>query len=261
MWSEWPEDATHDRLIGPWYFYQRKGGHRTSTDDVLAAWLASKICEAQPPETYIDIGCGIGSVLLMTAHRLRPSHSHGVEAQAQSATMALRSVRELPEDAPPISIHHGDLRDPSLVLPKADLITGSPPYFPLGAGVLSPDPQRVACRFETRGGVEAYCEAAARLLKPEGVFCIVFIAKEIPRMEAAARAAGLHERVRSVWKTRSDNDEAFLSVHAYCLQTAAAASTPTEYWEGSVRDAEGRHTPEYRDLRVFMGWETVTPPR
>lgn len=255
MWSDWPADATHDRLIGDWYFYQRKGGHRTSTDDVLAAWLASKLWKGEPPSTYIDIGCGIGSVLLMTAYRLRPEQSIGVEAQEQSATMALRSIEELPPGAPSILLHHGDLRD--AVLPKADLITGSPPYFPLGAGVLSPDPQRVACRFETRGGVEAYCEAAARLLKPEGLFCIVFIAKEIPRMEAAAKAAGLKELVRSVWRTRSDNAEAFLSVHAFCLASAARAAHAMETWEGAVRNPDGTHTEAYRELRVFMGWEST----
>lgn len=254
MWSAWPDDATHDRLIGAWRFYQRRGGHRTSTDDILAAWLAVRLWSGEPPARYIDIGCGIGSVLLMTAHRLRPLKSYGIEAQSQSATMAHRSVQELPSDAPPIDIVHADLRE--MDLPRADLITGSPPYFPVGTGVPSPDPQRFACRFETRGGVEAYCKAAARLLAPEGLFTMVFIARETPRVEAAAEAAGLVECARSLWKTREDHDEPFLSVHAFCLPDAARAKAPRQIIEGSVRQANGEYAQSYADVRSLMGLDT-----
>lgn len=256
MWSDWPEDATHDRLIGDWFFYQRKGGHRTSTDDVLVAWLASRLFADTPPSTYIDIGCGIGSVLLMTAHRVRPTQSYGLEAQEQSATMAHRSVQELPENAPPITIIHGDLRAPDAFSMQAELVTGSPPYFPLGTGVLSPDPQRVACRFEVRGGVEAYLEAAARLLKDDGVFCLVFIASELARVEAAAAQVGLVEFHRVLWKTREDHAEYFLSVHAFCRASSPRAAVPRVEEFAAVRNAKGAHTDAYRELRQFMGWSS-----
>src|SRR5699024_6661169 len=144
-----------------------------------------------------------------------------------------------PPSAPPIEILYGDLRE--VELPRADLITGSPPYFPVGTGVPSPDPQRFACRFETRGGVEAYCDAAARLLAPEGLFTMVFIARETPRVEAAAQAAGLVECARSLWKTREDHAEPFLSVHAFCLPDAARASSSFQRIDGAVRQADGAY--------------------
>lgn len=256
MWSEWPNDSTHDLLIDSWYIYQRKGGHRTSTDDVLAAWLAARLTCGTPVQNYIDIGCGIGSVLLMTANRVRPAQAIGIEAQPQSATMAYRAVQELPDDAPPITILHGDLRDlDAFDLPAADLITGSPPYFPVGTGVLSPDPQRQACRFELRGGIEEYCQAAASLLAPDGLFCVVFIAKELERLEAAAAAAGLVETHRSLWYMRSDATEPFLSVHAMKRADAFASPPIRKEERGSVRTAEGTHTGEYIALRRFMGWQ------
>lgn len=251
MWSVWPDDATHDRLIGSWYFYQRRGGHRTSTDDILAAWLAVRLWEGDAPLRYIDIGCGIGSVLLMTAHQLRPTHSIGIEAQAQSATMALRSVQELPKDAPDIQILHQDLRE--VQLPPADLITGSPPYFPIGTGVPSPDPQRFACRFETRGGVEAYCESAARLLAPHGLFTLVFIAREAERVQAAAERSGLVECARSLWKTREDHHEPFLSVHALCHPTSQYAQRDAFDFGGAVRAKNGEYTESYQEVRRLMG--------
>lgn len=190
----------------------------------------------------------------MTAHQLRPKQSIGVEAQAQSATMALRSVQELPDDAPPIQILHQDLRE--VDVPKADLITGSPPYFPIGTGVPSPDPQRFACRFETRGGVEAYCEAAARLLQPEGLFTLVFIAREAERVSAAAAQAGLVECARSFWKTREDNPDAFLSVHAFCHPGSPYATQSPEKILGAVRAVNGDYTDAYKEVRRLMSLDS-----
>ena len=95
-WDEpegWPDDVRRDRLIGDWHIYQRTGGHRTSTDDLITAWLASQSV-ASPPARYLDLGCGIGSVLLMVSHRLTPTVAIGVEAQPQSAHMAKRAVAE-----------------------------------------------------------------------------------------------------------------------------------------------------------------------
>lgn len=250
MSSAWPTDATYDRLIGPWHFYQRRGGHRTSTDDILAAWLAVRLWEGEAPARYLDIGCGIGSVLLMTAYRLRPEQSTGVEAQEQSAQMAARSVAELPDDAPKIQILHGDLRE--IALPASDLITGSPPYFPIGTGVPSADPQRFACRFETRGGVEAYCEAAARLLSDDGLFTLVFIARERDRVTRAAHDAGLIECGQSLWKTREDHSEPFLSVHAFCRPDSPRARTQKFFLEGAVRKENGEYSESYAQVRKLM---------
>ncbi|MCA9534831.1 MAG: hypothetical protein KC593_14165, partial [Myxococcales bacterium] len=64
---EWPADVTYDRLIGDVYLYQRRGGHRTGTDDVLTAYYATHRASG-PSASYLDLGCGVGSVLLMVAH-------------------------------------------------------------------------------------------------------------------------------------------------------------------------------------------------
>ena len=108
--------------------------------------------------------------------------------------MARRAVRELPEGVPTIDILHSDFRD--FVRPGSDpgysLITGSPPYFPLGTGVLPADAQRRACRFEARGGVAAYGEAASRWLAPGGRFYFVFQTTWDLRCLEAIAAHGLH---------------------------------------------------------------------
>ena len=92
-------------------------------------------------------------------------------------------------------IRAGDFRDSNILRAdeRFDLITGSPPYFPLGAGVESEHPQKLACRFELRGTVADYCSTAAKHLAPGGFFACVFPNEpaQLARVEAGAKAAGL----------------------------------------------------------------------
>ena len=124
----WPDDARRDRLIGDWHIYQREGGHRTSTDDLITAWYAVHRV-SRPPARYLDLGCGLGSVLLMVSHRLRPALAHGVEAQAQSVSLAQRAIAELPEHESKVSVDHADFRRAFRDVCPHDLIFLDPPYL------------------------------------------------------------------------------------------------------------------------------------
>jgi tRNA1Val (adenine37-N6)-methyltransferase len=248
----WPEDATYDALIGRWSIYQREKGHKTSTDDVLTAWLGYHCMAGRSSRRYLDLGCGIGSVLLMTCHALQPGYALGIEAQQQSAAMAAATIARLP-DAGEIDLKQGDFRelDVAGVHHSFDLVTGSPPYFPVGTGTMSADYQRSACRFELRGGVEAYCEAAERAMTPEARFVLVFQTQWDERVLQAAGAVSLELQQRVDVKMRVDNDQPFLSVYEF-------ARTPTELQVQSfaVRDEEGAITPEYRAIRTELGLST-----
>lgn len=248
----WPADARRDRLIGDWHLYQRKGGHRTSTDDVVTAWFAVARSGGVTPDRYLDLGCGIGSVLLMVSHRLRPAAALGVEAQDQSVVMVRRTVAELPQGGAAIEILHGDFREVPFAGPEDaggyDLITGSPPYFPIGTGVLPADAQRRACRFEVRGGVEGYCETAARCLSADGRFYLVFQTRGDARVVAAASAAGLHVTARADLFMREGRAEPFLTV--YELRRSPATLETVTF---AIRDRTGEITDEYMSARRELG--------
>ena len=74
-----------------------------------------------------------------------------------------------------------------------DIVTGTPPYFPLRNGALPQDAGRGQCAFECRGGIEAYLGACARNLShavsARCVLCQTFL--EVRRTEASAKVNGL----------------------------------------------------------------------
>ncbi|MFW2388674.1 MAG: tRNA1(Val) (adenine(37)-N6)-methyltransferase [Polyangiales bacterium] len=244
--TSWPQDASRDRLIGDWHIYQRRGGHRTSTDDLITAWYAVHRNPGRP-ERYLDLGCGIGSVLLMVCHKLRPTFAVGVEAQDQSVLMARRSVAELQDPRSEIEVRHADFRE--VGDERFDLVTGSPPYFPLGTGVLPADAQRRACRFEERGGVEAYVGAAARVLGARARLYVVFQTRGSRRVMEAAGREQLHLSGRADFAMRADDREPFLSVFELSRE---AVESPHRF-RCAVRDADGEVSAEYQKLRVELG--------
>ena len=175
----WKTDATlcdDAQMPAGWLIAQRTRGHRHSIDDVLTAWYALKI--SPPVASHLDLGTGIGTVGLLVHWGMGPhSRLTGIEAQPVSFRLWQSNVlgNQLSDQ---IRCLHGDLRDLHCD-ERFPLITGSPPYFPVGTGVLPADSQKAHARFELRGGVEAYAQAAKRQLTRDGwfVFCFPYAQK------------------------------------------------------------------------------------
>jgi len=242
-----PEPTSFDRLAGDWRIHQLVGGHRFSTDDLFTAWVAAET--APKATTLCDIGAGIGSVGLMALWRMRPSATLvAVEAQEVSHTLMKRTVADnnLGER---VSCRWGDLRDPALLPEVAhfDLVTGSPPYIPVGRGVMSPHPQRAACRMELRGTIADYAQTAARILQPDGHFVVCFVAAD-PRGEPAITAAGLHLKVRQDIVFRADHP-ALITVFVAQHEPGPCDRRAPFY----IRGADGEWTEPYHDMREAMG--------
>ena len=187
------EGETLDAISGFFRLFQLKDGHRFSTDDVLTAWYGTSW--APCARTALDLGSGIGTVGMMAAWRLQGTRFVTVEAQEESARLARKSAawNGLEER---YEIRVGDFRDPGVISAEEqfDLVLGSPPYFPHGSGVEGEHPQKVACRFETRGNIADYCLTAAKHLEPGGLFACVFPvspAMQEKRVHEGAQAAGL----------------------------------------------------------------------
>jgi tRNA1(Val) A37 N6-methylase TrmN6 len=143
--------------------------------------VAARACEAAPSRC-LDLGCGIGSVLLMTAWRFPEAACLGIEAQRVSFELCRRSIRYNGVEGR-VEVRLNDFREEPLE-PVYELVTGTPPYFPPGTGTQSQKVQAAPARFEHRGGVEAYCEAMVRALAPRGVGVLCAGAGQAERMRA-----------------------------------------------------------------------------
>jgi tRNA1Val (adenine37-N6)-methyltransferase len=238
-------------LTGDWRILQLTRGHRWSLDDLVTAWFAAEQLRAEPPERILDLGCGIGAVLLMLAWCFPTARCTGIEAQASCAMMARRSVAWNGVGGR-CEVRSGDLRQPDVVPegPVYGLVTGTPPYLPAGAATRPRRPQQGACHIEDRGGIESYCEAACRAMAPDAPFVVCHAWPQARRVERAARAAGLvlHSRVDVI--PRSGKQPLF---SVFAMRRGGALVCPPGVCELVVRDTTGRRTEAFRELRARMG--------
>jgi tRNA1(Val) A37 N6-methylase TrmN6 len=248
--------------VGDWRIFQLRRGHRWSLDDFATAYVALETARAHGRvTTALDLGCGIGSVLLMVAWGLPAARVLGIEAQATSVGLARRSLAYDGADDR-CQVRLGDLRDEQL-LPEAgqfDLVTGTPPYLPLGTGLVSDRAQRGPCCFETRGGLEDYCRAAARALAPGGAFVVCSGAQDPEgRAERAAAEAGLAVH-RSVEVIPKEGKLPLFYVHVMRRRTSEpalgrvdAATAPLTREQFVSRCRDGSRHPDMHRARAFMG--------
>ncbi len=240
-------------LSGDFRIFQQKRGHRWSLDDFVTAAVALEAVESHGVQVVdaADIGCGIGSVLMMVAWAFPSARVRGVEAQDVSAALARRSLAfNGLEDR--CHVANGDLRDPESIEGAGtfQLVTGTPPYIPLGHGLVSEKIQRGPCCFETRGGVEDYARTAARLLAPGGLFITCAGASPEKRAEDAVRAAGLSVKGRVDVIPREGKSVLFRVVVARAEPAGDAAPSPTTF---VVRDREARLTEQMKAARGRLG--------
>lgn len=230
------------RLTRRFVLWQRVRGHRSATDDILCAFAG----HAAMPDAgaILDLGAGQGAVALMLVGVNPRATVTAVEAQAVSFRLLERNVAEndLSTRVRPI---HADLREVDFGASRFDLITGSPPYVPLGRGVLPRDAQRAAARFELRGGIEDYCAAAGRWLAADGRAVFLMDAAQEQRSQAAVVQAGLAV-------------EELLRVHPrqgararFCVYRLAHRAVAAKLVERSlsIRDEGGQWTADFRAVR------------
>jgi len=248
---------TLDAISGHFRLFQLRDGHRFSTDDILTAWYGTTWCPAA--RTALDLGSGIGTVGMICAWRLPGAKFVTVEAQSESVTLARKSARYNGlEDR--YEIRTGDFRAPEIFRAgeKFDLVTGSPPYFPLGAGVESEHPQKLACRFELRGTIADYCATAAKQLAPGGFFACVFPDEPAQRARVEVAAKNSHlVIVRQRPVVFREGDPALVALFGMMR-----AEDLPEWFRGQtwtepdliIRTRDGKIHPEYSAVKLAIGF-------
>lgn len=246
-------ELTDDAIAGSWRIFQRRRGHRYSLDDLVTAWEAART--RPDARSYADLGCGIGSVLLMVAYKLdSAARIAAIEAQEVSFELARRNLARNGVDER-VRLVQGDLRRPDLfdVLggSRFDLVTGTPPYLAPEAASPSTDDQRTHARLEMRGGVEAYLAAAAPLLAEGGRFIVCCDARRPERALEGGAAAGLVPVRRRDVVPRAGRKGPLFTVWTFARR-GDVSGPPIEESPLVARDERGGRTDMAHDLRRFF---------
>ena len=268
----WPKNGEElCNLVGSWRILQRVGSHRWTTDDLVTAYVASKHIPNRPNVRYLDLGTGNGSVLQMVSWSLLSKDNRGVvecvgvEARSEAVKLARRSLAFNVGTAANVKVVHNDFRDFQSD-GKFDLITGTPPYFRvdfaleqrpvhqdgtknsnrpsveyveraiINQGGMPTAKQSAPARCEFRGGIEAYCETAARCLEERGrgVFVVCENYLNHSRVLDGAQKAGLSILKRLEVQGRVGKDTLFA---VYVMEKA-----PTEMEKQSNGDGREHNT-------------------
>lgn len=251
--AELAEAVSIDRLTGGWQIAQRVAGHRHSADDVLTAYRALR--EAGEAGSALDLGAGIGGVGLLVLWGL-PAASVLVCVEAQEVSYRLLRANVTGNElAARVTAHHGDLRDFDAGR-RFPLVTGSPPYFPVGTGVVPADSQKAHARFELRGDVSDYARAAERHLEDDGVFVFCFPTPQKDRALAGVAGAGLVTCAQQDVIPRAGRSPLF-SLFS-CRRRGP--ERPVVEAPFVVRDERGELTGAMQAVRRGFGF-TASPPR
>ncbi len=242
--------VTLDGLTRDYRIYQRRRGHRHSTDDLLTAWYAVTHAPNLPISTLLDLGTGIGSVGLSVLWRFPEATLTAIEVQDVSYRLFLSNLwaNGVEDRVRPI---HGDLRSSVPEGRTWPLVTGSPPYFDVKNGKVSADSQRAGARFELKGDVTDYCRAARRALASQGRFVFCFPTVQRARAERAIDGAEL-DLVAARDVVPRVGIPALFSLFA-CRLRGEGDAPPSLEAPFVVRDSEGNHTAEMTAVRALFG--------
>lgn len=246
--AELAEPITLDGLTAVYRIFQRKKGHRHSTDDLLTAWYA--LAKSAPVTRCLDLGTGIGTVgLLVLAGMPADCRLTCVEAQDVSFRFLGENIRSNGL-ADRVDARHGDLRDLALA-ERFPLVTGSPPYFDVSTGIVPSDSQKAHARFELRGDVRDYARAARRHLEDEGLFVLCFPFPQKERALAALRTEGFTRITLRDVVPREGLPPLF---SVFACQALAGPSEEVDGGPFVVRHADGNHTQAMHEVRARFGW-------
>ena len=212
---------------------------RISEDGLLLARFAAPT----PEDVACDLGSGNGIIPLYWCRRRPPAHITAVEREAAFAALAQAAITRCGlHDR--ITLLCADWNNKTAMPPASSmtLVTCNPPYFPFGASRPSPDPLRAAARQEDSADMlNRLCVAAARLLTPQGRFCLCHRSERLADVFRALDNAGLTP-VRLQWVQANDGAAPWLVL----IEAARAGSL--RVLPPLVTQTRGTHTAVYKNL-------------
>jgi tRNA1Val (adenine37-N6)-methyltransferase len=242
-----------DRLSGDFIIYQPVQGQRYSTDDMLVAWLAVRELREYPEniQSFLELGCGLCAVSMIVLWCCPELSGIGIEVSGERLECARRSLAANHLEQR-FKLINADVRSLSLKK-RFSFITSSPPYYEFREGPVSPDPDRARVRFETKGCIEDYFQAATAHAASQARFITVYPTRFKERVVSAARANGFFI-LRSIDIIPRAGKPALFTLFT-CVNEKPASLHVEEL---AVRGPDQLFTPEFRTVRRMLGFRDKT---
>ena len=174
---------TSVEYLGKYQLTQSDACFKLGRDSVLLAGF----CTLRPKWTVCDLGCGVGSLLLLTAQREENLTRVGIELDPTAAELARKN---LADNALSGTILTGDLREKSLLRgDQFHLVLSNPPYFRAGSGRSGGQ-----ARMDDTCSVEDLCRTAGRLTRTGGRFALAYRPERLAELFAALQKARLEPK-------------------------------------------------------------------
>ena len=132
----------------------------------IDAVLLSDFVRVKKEETVLDLGTGTGILPILLAAKTQGKHFTGLEIQAESADMAVRSV-EHNRLGDRIDIVTGDIKEAAEIFRPAffDVIVTNPPYMLAEHGLQNPGDAKAIARHEVLCTLDDILRESGKLLQ------------------------------------------------------------------------------------------------
>lgn len=149
--------------------------------------LLSRFCTLRPNWKVCDLGCGVGSLLLLLSQREERLTRVGIELNPGAADLARKN---LTANGLSGEVLTGDMRDRTLLNgDQFHLVVSNPPYFRTGSGKSGGK-----ARMDEACSVEELCRTASRLTRTGGRFAVVYRPERLAELFAALQAVRLEPK-------------------------------------------------------------------
>jgi tRNA1(Val) A37 N6-methylase TrmN6 len=177
-------------LGGRVILHQPALGYRAAIDPILLA----AACPAEPGESIVDLGCGVGTAALCLARRVPGVRCIGIDLQPDLAMLANRNAQEN-KLADRVRFLAGDILDRTLPIyaELADHVIVNPPYLRRGTATPSDNPVKALANIEGDADLAAWVTAAAKAVRSGGTITFIHRADRLPELLAllSTRCGGL----------------------------------------------------------------------
>lgn len=171
---------TSVEYLGQYRLTQSDNYFKLGRDSVLL----SRFCTLRRGWSVCDLGCGIGSLLLLLSQREENLDRLGIELDPGAADLARQNLADNNLHG---QILTGDLREKSLTPgDRFHLVLSNPPYFRAGSGTSGGQ-----ARMDETCSVTDLCLTAGRLTRTGGRFALVYRPERLAELFAALQQARL----------------------------------------------------------------------